>query len=272
MFSTAKLLSPRLLGSLAVLLVLVPTTYGQPDKAAVKVCRMFYFDDKDGITHAQHFYGSGFVIWSGKDKRGDDVSYIVTNSHVAPENDTYDVISYNNGDPERYPSEWLGATKEEDRDNDGDLGLLRCFHKLPMVSLSKQDPPKDAEIYSWGFPKSGPLSKFGGKYLDDNGPGGNKFAYGNYLTIPGSSGSGVYYKDNVVGVSFAISNKKDRFGNNVLNPDGTVVNVPPAWIVPRKKLEVFLNRQIPKEMGVTHEKGPSPRSVSARKPCEVSDH
>jgi V8-like Glu-specific endopeptidase len=231
---------------------------------------MFYADDKDGVTHAHHFYGSGFVIWTS-----DDVSYIVTNGHVAPEDDTYDIISYKEGakKPAQYRCEWVAAVADDDREQEGDLALLRCNYKLPSVSLSKQDPTKGADIYSWGYPNTGPLVKFGGKYTGMDGPGGNKYMYGDYMTIPGSSGSGVYLNEKIVGVSFAISNKKDQFGRNVLNPDGTVVNVPPAWIVPRKNLEVFLNRQIPKEMGVIHEKGPQPRVfASGRKPCEVADH
>lgn len=247
------------------LLLVISQSNAQPDKAAVKVCRMWYVDDKDGITHAEHRYGSGVVIWSSK-----DVSYILTNSHVAPENDTYDAINYNSKNASQYRCEWVGATKEDDREAEGDLGLLKCEFQLPAVSLAKLDPAIGSEFYSWGFPNSGPLNKVSGKYTGKDGPGGDKYWYADYMTIPGSSGSGVYYKDDLVGVSFAISNKKDRFGNNVLNPDGTVVNVPPAWIVPRKKVEVFLNRQIPKEMGVPYEKGPHPRPVgSGPKPCEV---
>lgn len=253
-----------------VLLALASAAFAQADKATVKVCRMWYEDDKDGVTHAEHRFGTGFVIWSGKDKDGDPMSYILTNSHVAPEESVYNVISYNDGpkEPHFYRCEWIGATPEADRDKDGDLALLRCYHKFPAVSLAKDDPPTGAELVSWGFPKSGPLAKNGGKYLGNEGPGGKEFVYGDYLTLPGSSGSGVYYKDKLVAVSFGITNKTDRNGFNYVNPDGTPVFVPPAWMVPRKKIEVFLNRQLPKEMGVTSEKGPQPTVLRDPRPCE----
>lgn len=266
MFSTVKLLSPLLL-----VLASLSNLWAQPDKAAVKVCKMWYVETEDGYTEAHHAYGTGFVIWSGKDKDGDDMSYIVTNSHVAPDDGVYHIINYNDGPkkPHLIRCEWLASTPEDQRDKEGDLALLRCYHKFPTVSLAKQDPPVGSELESWGFPKSGPLTKNGGKYLGDNGPGNSDFVYADYLTLPGSSGSGVYYKNELVGVSFGITNKKDRNGNTIYQSDGTPVFVPPAWIVPRKKIEVFLNRQIPKEMGVQNEKACLPRTVhSGPRPCE----
>lgn len=257
MFSMIKLLSPLLLS------VVVSQAFAQPEKAAVKVCHSWYEDDKDGQTHHQTGYGSGSVIWSGKDKNGDECSIILTNSHVAPEDGDYDIITYRETPARKHRCLWLAATPEKDRDELGDLALLKCFVKLPTVKFANSDAPSSAKVTEWAFPRAGRLTKLEGTFRGEYGPGGNKFAYADYLTEPGSSGGGVYYKDELVAISFGITNKTDNDGNTLRDVTGKPIFTTPAWLVPHKKIEVFLNKQLPKEM--SNEKPPSgPRPCDAQ--------
>lgn len=245
---------------LVLVLVSPCVLLAQPDKAAVKVAHRWYEEDKEGTTYSRTGYGSGVVVWSGKDKDGDDCSFILTNSHVAPEEGDYDVIHYINGPdkPGKVRCDWVAAVADADKELEGDLALLYCSHKLPTIQIATTSPKIGETVTMLGFPGVKRLTKLEGKYLGNVGPGSEHFCYADFLCLPGSSGSGVYYKDKLFAIGFGISNKKGTNGLPIVPP----VFVPPSWLVPQNKMVVFLNRQIPKEMGVPYEKAPTPRTVS----------
>jgi hypothetical protein len=242
---------------LAALLLVVSGAWAGPEVSAVKVCRIKYAENDKGTTIVRSGLGSGVVVATGK-----DCSYILTNSHVAPNDAIYHIIYKG----ELYPCEWIGAVPEKETNDKGDLGLIKCFYVLPKVEIANSEPTKGTLVYQFGFPGGGRLSKLSGKFLGRDGGPGN---IGDYLVVPGSSGSGVYYNDKLIGLSYMITNMKDNYGNTILDKNGDPIPVPPCYMVTLQNIKNFLRDHIPVEMGY-YEKAPMPRVVptgSTTKSC-----
>jgi hypothetical protein len=231
------------------LLLAVNFCWAGPETSAVKVGKVQYIEDEKGITRQHGGLGSGVVVASN-----DDYSIILTNAHVAPVNAIYHVIY----GKRLIPCDWIAAVDDKERHDKGDLALLKCWAKFPTVQLADKEPEKNAEIQQWGYPGGGRLVKLGGKFLGHDGAWSNT---GDYLTPPGCSGSGVYYKDKLIGLCYMISNMTDSSGNAIYDVNGTPIPVPPCYFVTLKQINSFLAVQVPTEMG--YEKGPLPHPVVA---------
>lgn len=239
--------------TISLWLLSVALVWAQPDKATVKVCRCIYVDN-DGRTVAKHNYGTGVTVYSGKDSDGDEYSIILTNAHVAPTNATYHVLRNDT----LYDAHWLAAVPEDDRDEKGDLAVLLVYRKLPIITIANKDPTTNSDVIQWSHPKAGGLTKLTGKWLDD---GGGHTKYTNYLSLPGCSGSGVFYKDQLVGVCYAVSNLKDKYGNVIRDINNNPLLSAPTIVVSLDRINNFLLSNVAKEMGYTVEKGPPARHI-----------
>lgn len=239
----------------SALLLATSLSNAQPKEATVKVCNHYYVQGADEVPQSRDSFGTGIVVFTGKNNKGWEFSLILTNGHVADDEDNdYAVMTPG---PKKHPAEFI-ARNDKDSDK-GDLALLRVWIKLPTVTLAKSDPPKDATLYQWGHPGAGRLDKREGKFLG----GVDGHWYADYLVIPGCSGSGVCYNDQLVGLCSATSHKKDKFGNIIFQADGkTPVFAPPMHMVARNVIENFLLYHAAADMGYTVEKAPMPRVVS----------
>jgi hypothetical protein len=238
--------------ALATMLLLTSVSWATPETAAVKICWLKYGETDDGVTAARTSYGSGVCVAHGKDKDNCAYTIILTNAHVADGDAVYHVIH----DGYLLPAEWLYTVPLSEREAKGDLALIRVWTKLPIASLAKSEPEADSEVFQWGFPGAGRLTKLGGKFLGNKGPGNA----GDYLVVPGCSGSGVYHNDELIGVCFWSSLLVDKKNRPILK-DGKPQFVPPCYMVTLKKIDDFLTYHVAKEMGYSVEKAPDPRPV-----------
>jgi hypothetical protein len=234
--------------TILALLLVCNVSWADPETSAVQVGKIQYVEDEKGVTRQRGGLGSGVVVATGK-----DYSIILTNAHVAPVDAIYHVIY----GKDLIPCEWITAVPDKEHRDKGDLALLKCWRKLPVVELADKEPAKNAEIYQWGHPGGRRLSKLTGNFLGFDGAWSNT---GNYLTPPGCSGSGVYFGDKLIGLCYMISNMKDSFGQTICDADGNPVIVPPCYFVPLKKIHDFLIANVSMEMG--YEKAPVPHVVS----------
>jgi len=236
------------------LLAFVSVCWAGPQESTVKVCRCIYVDNDEGQTVARHNYGTGVVVYSGKDADGQQVAIILTNAHVAPSNATYHIL----WDGKMIDCDWVTAVPVEDRSEKGDLAVLMTYFKMPSITIANKDPPINDEVFQWSHPKAGRLTKLTGKWLDD---GGGHTKYTSYLSLPGCSGSGVFHKDKLVGLCFAVSNLKDKNNNVLKDINGNPILTSPTIVIGLEKINNFLLANVAKEMGFIVEKGPMPRHI-----------
>jgi hypothetical protein len=241
--------------TLLILLCLLPNLSAQPREAVVKVASHWYVQGPDEVPSSRNAYGTGVVIFTGTTSKDQDFSLILTNGHVVEDEDSdYTVLTPG---PKKNAADVIAHNDKND--SRGDLALLKVWVKLPSAKLAKTDPPKDATVYQWGHPGAGRLDKREGRFLG----GVDGHWYGDYLVIPGCSGSAVCYNEEVIGLCSASSFKRDVGGNIVYQADGkTPVLAPPMHMVARKVIENFLFYHAAADMGYTVEKAPMPRVVS----------
>jgi hypothetical protein len=204
---------------LAFLVLLFPLTLlaGEPVDSAAQVSRCFKTGEKfHGQDQTSISYGSGTVL---KGERGK--SLVLTNWHVCPTGDAvgYKVVL---GDRVYRKVRWLGS------DEVADLALLEVDAELPAAELADEEPPVGAQLEVFGFEsgwdmvaRKGKLTdqisyylrsvkdghyKSGPLYWNDRGEQFYKTGAENLVSdmvvFPGASGSGVFYKGKMVGVTW----------------------------------------------------------------------
>lgn len=226
--------------SILLLLLYLPSLSLAKPEAAVKICRVEFEDNENSVTSSKSSYGSGTVIFSD-----DEYSIILTNAHVAPYRTVYFVFH----DSTVYRASWIAAVDEDNRSKFGDLALLRVEIKLPSAQVALADPEKGVSIKQYSHPGAGRLTTYQGKFLGVDGWSG----YGDYAVHPGCSGSGVFLPG---GRLFGVC-----YGSAIKQHGGYKEFIAPCMLVPCEQVRNFLIKEVPKEMGVIHEKGPMPRHI-----------
>lgn len=176
--------------TLFVLLVASVAWAAEPSDSAVRIARLKFQDNAEGVMQGHGGYGSGTVV-----RAKDGWSFVLTNKHVAPDNDRFYFVRH--GDKVHWAL-WLGV------DDAADLALLKVNAVLPVVAVADAEPPAGTLLKQWGYPGAGPCDPKQGELLADklkDQNGYNPVAV-NFSVRPGDSGSGVFAGGKLVAVVY----------------------------------------------------------------------